>query len=119
MGRAADAIPVIRMIKARPDEIERRARAAVATITSSTIKMEIIDGVSTVGGGSAPGSELATRLLVLTSSTISAEGFAAALRRLAPPVIGRIEQGRVVLDLRTVLPEQDEALASALGGLTG
>ena len=119
LGRAADAIPVIRMIKARPDEIERRARAAVATITSSTIKMEIIDGVSTVGGGSAPGSELATRLLVLTSSTISAEGFAAALRRLAPPVIGRIEQGRVVLDLRTVLPEQDEALASALGGLTG
>ena len=119
LGRAADAIPVIRMIKARPDEIERRARAAVATITSSTIKMEIIDGVSTVGGGSAPGSELATRLRVLTSSTISAEGFAAALRRLAPPVIGRIEQGRVVLDLRTVLPEQDEALASALGGLTG
>ena len=54
----------------------------------------------------------------MKSSTIQPKDLAATLRRLTPPVIGRIEQGQVVLDLRTVLPEQDEMLARALGSLT-
>ena len=115
LGRASITVPVIRMIKAQEDEIERTAAAAVNT---STIKVQIIDGVSTIGGGSAPGSELSTRLLAMTSLTIQPKHLAAALRRLTPPIIGRIERGQVVLDLRTVLPEQDEMLARALGSLT-
>jgi len=118
LGRAPVTVPVIRMIKAQEDEIERRARTAAAAVTTSTIKVQIIDGVSTIGGRSAPGSELSTRLLAMTSSTIQPKDLAAALRRLTPPVIGRIERGQVVLDLRTVLPEQDEMLARALGSLT-
>lgn len=118
LGRASITVPVIRMIKAQEDEIERRARTAAAAVTTSTIKVQIIDGVSTIGGGSAPGSELSTRLLAMTSSTIQPKHLAAALRRLTPPIIGRIERGQVVLDLRTVLPEQDEMLARALGSLT-
>ena len=117
-GRAPDTVPVIRMIKAQKDEIERRARVAAAAITTSAIEVQIIDGVSTIGGGSAPGSEFSTRLLAMTSSTIQPKDLAATLRRLTPPVIGRIEKGQVVLDLRTVLPEQDEMLARALGSLT-
>ena len=117
-GRAPDTVPVIRMIKAQKDEIERRARVVAAAIATSTIEVQIIDGVSTIGGGSAPGSELSTRLLAMKSSTIQPKDLAATLRCLTPPVIGRIEQGQVVLDLRTVLPEQDEMLARALGSLT-
>ena len=119
LGRASITVPVIRMIKAQEDEIERRARTAAAAVNTSTIKVQIIDGVSTIGGGSAPGSELSTRLLAMTSLTIQPKDLAAALRRLTPPIIGRIERGQVVLDLRTVLPEQDEMLAKALGSLTG
>ena len=118
LGRASITVPVIRMIKAQEDEIERRARTAAAAVNTSTIKVQIIDGVSTIGGGSAPGSELSTRLLAMTSLTIQPKHLAAALRRLTPPIIGRIERGQVVLDLRTVLPEQDEILARALGSLT-
>ena len=118
LGRASITVPVIRMIKAQEDEIERRARTAAAAVNTSTIKVQIIDGVSTIGGGSAPGSELSTRLLAMTSLTIQPKDLAAALRRLTPPIIGRIERGQVVLDLRTVLPEQDEMLAKALGSLT-
>ena len=118
LGRASITVPVIRMIKAQEDEIERRARTAAAAVNTSTIKVQIIDGVSTIGGGSAPGSELSTRLLAMTSLTIQPKDLAAALRRLTPPIIGRIERGQVVLDLRTVLPEQDEMLARALGSLT-
>ncbi len=118
LGRASITVPVIRMIKAQEDEIERRARTAAAAVNTSTIKVQIIDGVSTIGGGSAPGSELSTRLLAMTSLTIQPKHLAAALRRLTPPIIGRIERGQVVLDLRTVLPEQDEMLARALGSLT-
>ena len=117
-GRTPDTVPVIRMIKAQQDEIERRARVVAAAIATSTIEVQIIDGVSTIGGGSAPGSELSTRLLAMKSSTIQPKDLAATLRCLTPPVIGRIEQGQVVLDLRTVLPEQDEMLARALGSLT-
>ena len=105
-------------IKAQKNEIERRARVAAAAITTSAIEVQIIDGVSTIGGGSAPGSEFSTRLLAMTSSTIQPKDLAATLRRLTPPVIGRIEQGQVVLDLRTVLPEQDELLARGLRSLT-
>jgi L-seryl-tRNA(Ser) seleniumtransferase len=105
------------MIGLRPDEIDRRARAAAAAVSASTIDTEIIDGVSTIGGGSAPGRELPTRLLALRSTTAPPEALEAALRALTPPIVGRIAQDRVVLDLRTVLPEQDEALKTALASL--
>ncbi|HAK56459.1 MAG TPA: L-seryl-tRNA(Sec) selenium transferase [Acidobacteria bacterium] len=116
-GRASDTVPVARMIGLTPGEIDRRARAAAAAVSASTIHTEIIDGVSTIGGGSAPGRELPTRLLALRSTTDTPEALEAALRALTPPIVGRIAQDRVVLDLRTVLTEQDEALKAALGRL--
>ncbi len=68
--------------------------------------------ISTIGGGSAPGSALPTRLIALKPDRAPAAAVEAALRRAAPPVIARIEDGRVVLDLRTILPGQDELLAT-------
>ena len=63
--------------------------------------------MSTVGGGSAPGSELPTRLVQLDRHGTAAQEIEQLLRGLDPPVIARIEDDHVVLDLRTVLPEQD------------
>ena len=79
---------------------------------------DLVDGVSTVGGGSAPGSALATRLIRLTPREQSTVSLERRLRALDPPVIGRIENDRVLLDLRTVSPEQDDQLLAALRTLT-
>ena len=112
-GRAAQTVPVARMMSMALDEIERRATALAAALSSAGLQTEIIDGFSTIGGGSAPGSQLPTRLVALT---LPAARLDAALRTARPPVIARIEDGRVVIDLRTVAPEDDERLPGLIAG---
>ena len=68
----------------------------------------IVDGESVIGGGAAPSAVLPTRLLAVTREGLSADEISARLRASEPPVIARVEEGRVLLDLRTVFPEQDE-----------
>ena len=70
---------------------------------------------SAVGGGSLPDVTLPTFVLALPEG--DADGFAARLRRADPPVIARIEDWRVVLDPRTVMPEEDEAVVRAVRGV--
>jgi L-seryl-tRNA(Ser) seleniumtransferase len=99
-------------------EIESRARRVIGSGgRQGRLRFEIVDGVSTVGGGSAPGSALPTRLIAITSASESADALLARLRRTEPPVIARIDEDRVVLDLRTVLPEEDDILTQLLGEL--
>ena len=117
LERGPDEVPVARMIATTREEIARRANALAAAIATPVLKVTLIDGVSTIGGGSAPGSQLPTCLVALDSTSLSADALSAALRRLAPPVVGRIEQAQVVLDLRTVPPEQDATLAQAIASL--
>lgn len=117
-GRQAE-IPVHRMITATPEEIGRRAEQLAQALASDTLIASVIDGVSTIGGGSAPGATLATRLLQLRHTTLSANALEARLRQLDPPVIARIENNAVVLDLRTVLPAQDDLLSDGLRQLDG
>jgi L-seryl-tRNA(Ser) seleniumtransferase len=95
------------------DEIERRAEALAAALSNAGLQTEIVDGFSTIGGGSAPGSQLSTRLVALT---LPAARLDAALRAARPPVIARIEDGRIVIDLRTVAPEDDERLPGLIAG---
>ena len=117
-GRAETSVPVLSMISLSPEAIERRAVAVADRLRSETsLRVEIIEGFSTVGGGAAPGLELPTRLLALSATGESAGRLDARLRALRPPVIGRIEHDRLVLDLRTVLPDQDELLAELLAGM--
>ena len=113
-GRAHRTIPVARMIAATERDIRERVDRILAGLPAS-LHAEAIDGVSTIGGGSAPGSTLPTRLIALSHPAQSASTLEAALRAGDPPVIARIENDRVVLDLRTVLPEQDAIVAAALG----
>ena len=118
-GRAADTVPVVRMLSMRVEEIEARARALAGALRAGGWQAEIVDGASAVGGGSAPGVELPTKLVALMRPGEGADVTEARLRRLDPPVIARIQDDRVVLDLRTVPPEQDallSALLSARGG---
>jgi L-seryl-tRNA(Ser) seleniumtransferase len=116
-----DAVPFLRMLRLSADEVRARAAAVEENLkTSAMLKTEIIAGESLIGGGSAPTSTLKTYLLAITADSLSANDLAARLRRHDPPIIARVEDGRVLLDFRTVLaPAEDEQIASALLNLTG
>jgi L-seryl-tRNA(Ser) seleniumtransferase len=112
--RDYDAVPALSMMQLSKAEISDRAENLVSEIGSGQIEAELIDGESLIGGGSAPSSVLPTRLIAITAKKLSANELAARLRRLDPPVIARVEEGRVLFDLRTVFPAQDEVLRQAL-----
>jgi L-seryl-tRNA(Ser) seleniumtransferase len=113
MRRNPDAIPTLRMMRLTKEEIGRRAEALAARIVGPKLKVEIGDGESLLGGGAAPSSALPTRVLAVTCAGLSADELAARLRAAEPPIVARVEEGRVLLDLRTVLPDQDTAIADA------
>jgi L-seryl-tRNA(Ser) seleniumtransferase len=119
--RDHDAVPVLHMMRLSKDEIARRAEKVVASVASAQLKrlkLELLDGESVIGGGAAPSAVLPTRLIALTHIDLSADQLSARLRASTPPVIARVEEGRVLLDLRTVFPEQDANLATVLASLT-
>jgi L-seryl-tRNA(Ser) seleniumtransferase len=116
-GRAGETVPVQRMARLSADAIEERARALADRLEGHGWRIALISGASAVGGGSAPGVTLPTVLLSLEREQVSADALESALRSLDPPVIARIESDRVVLDLRTVLEEQDELLGTLLSSI--
>jgi len=109
-----DAIPTLRMMRLTKEAIGERAEALAARIVAPKLKVEVVDGESILGGGAAPSSILPTRVLALTCEGLSADELAARLRGSDPPIIARVDEGRVLLDLRTVFTAQDEAIESAL-----
>ena len=108
-GEAEQKIPVWRMIALKPAEIKTRAEQWVQILGCGTV----IPGTSTVGGGSLPGETLPTFLFALEAK--QSKRFMERLRTNQPPVIARIEEKCVVLDPRTVLPEQETDLLRAIG----
>jgi L-seryl-tRNA(Ser) seleniumtransferase len=112
--RDHDAIPTLRMMRLTKAAIGERAEALARRIAASKLKVEIMDGESILGGGAAPSSVLPTRVLALTCEGLSADELSARLRSSDPPIIARVDEGRVLLDLRTVFPEQDHAVVVAL-----
>jgi L-seryl-tRNA(Ser) seleniumtransferase len=115
--RDHDAVPTLKMMRLTSAEIGKRAESLVAHLRSSKLHIEVIDGESVIGGGAAPSSVLPTRLLALSCTNLSADELAARLRASDPPIIARVEQGRVLLDLRTVFAEQDDAMLTTLVAL--
>jgi L-seryl-tRNA(Ser) seleniumtransferase len=120
-GTAVDRIPVLRMVSQTAEEIGTRAgRLREALEGRVEAELELRDGGSVVGGGAWPLGELPTRLVALTPRRGGAGELERALRSATPPVVARVEEGRVLLDLRTVLPEEEEfleeVLVRALGG---
>jgi L-seryl-tRNA(Ser) seleniumtransferase len=109
-----DAIPAIRMMRLSKEEIGRRAEAVAGKVQSSSLSVEVIDGESVIGGGAAPSAVLPTRLLAVSTEGVSADELAARFRLSTPPIVTRVEEGRVLLDLRTVFPEQDQDVIRTL-----
>ncbi len=105
-GRATSAIPVWRQIAVSGEALRTRANALAAGLAARVVPIE-----STIGGGSLPGETLPSFGLAIAGS---AERLLAALRHGSPSVVGRIADGSVVLDLRTVEPERDGDLATAV-----
>ena len=118
-GRAGSTIPVQRMLTMSGDAIHARASALASAVQRLPgWKAEVVSGVSAVGGGSAPGLELPTSLIRLDRDGVSAASLEEQLRATSPALIARIDQDRVVLDLRTVDPSQDQQIERLLVSLT-
>jgi L-seryl-tRNA(Ser) seleniumtransferase len=112
-----NAIPALRMMYLSKDEIDRRAEAVAENVKSSVLRVEIVDGESVIGGGAAPSAVLPTRLLAVAREGLTADEISARLRASEQPVVARVDDGRVLLDLRTVFPEQDERVVATLRAL--
>jgi L-seryl-tRNA(Ser) seleniumtransferase len=122
---ALDEIPSLRMIRLSADDMAARADAFAEKLRSQLSRdaaVEVREGFSVIGGGSTPDQQLPTYLVSVASRRHSAAVFEERLRLPAtanksanvPPIIARIEDGRVVFDLRTVFPEDEATLAAAI-----
>ncbi len=115
-GEAVDKIPIWRMIATSQEEVAARAREVIAALGPAGAQCALLPGRSMIGGGSLPEESLPTMLLALP---VGAQGqypgsAAAPLRRGNPPVVARVQEDRVLLDLRTVFPWQDQSLIARL-----
>jgi L-seryl-tRNA(Ser) seleniumtransferase len=114
-GHPCRDVPVARMISLSAAEIGERAGRLCDTLRGVPgLEASVEDGFSTIGGGSAPGSRLPTRLLALRMAGCSVDALEARLRHLPTPVVARIQDDRVLVDLRTVREADDGALADLL-----
>jgi L-seryl-tRNA(Ser) seleniumtransferase len=111
--RALREIPVLAMLAASPESLRERAGALVARLRAAGIDADSTDGSSAVGGGAYPDVELPTTLVLLPESS-SADRREAALRAAETPVVARIIEDRVALDLRTVSPAEEDALFATI-----
>ena len=108
LGEATEKVPVWRMISQDESTLQKRAKKWARKLGGLGLAAQVVPGRSTVGGGSLPGETLPTRLVALDVD--SPDAVSANLRAGDPPAITRIEDGRLVLDPRTVMPEQEAAL---------
>jgi L-seryl-tRNA(Ser) seleniumtransferase len=110
-------VPVIQMLALTANELEERARSVIESVErsgASELELEVQPGESTIGGGAGPTSTLPTQLIAVTHRDKSAQQVENELRNSSPPVIARISEGKVLLDLRTVFEDQISALIEAL-----
>ena len=116
-GSAFEDVPTLRMLSLSAAQIGRRAgrvRREVARRSGQGERLRVVDGVSKTGGGSSPMGERPTRLLAIRGPDGDAGRLEKALRHGTPPIVGRLHEGHLLLDLRTVLPSQDETLIQRL-----
>jgi len=111
-----DAIPVLRMMRLTEERISERAEHMVRQVQASAAKLsvEAVKTQAVVGAGSAPGARLPSRGIAISLPELSADEIARRLRSWETPIVARVEDGRVLLDLRTVEPEHDEVVLRAL-----
>jgi L-seryl-tRNA(Ser) seleniumtransferase len=115
-----DSIPALRMMRISEDVLAQRAKQIAGRLRANcpSLLVEVVESRSVLGGGAAPGSTLPTRVLAVKSESHNADELCAQLRQWETPIIARVEEGRVLLDLRTVEPAQEEAIVAALESMS-
>jgi L-seryl-tRNA(Ser) seleniumtransferase len=128
-GKHFVEIPVLQMLSQTKEEMRKRAeqfclrfkvqssKSENQNLELETLNLELVEGTSAIGGGSAPLARLETVLIALRHERLSAEELEGALRRNSPPIICRIAEDRVLLDLRTVFESEEEEIAAAIFGI--
>lgn len=112
--RDFDGIPAVAMMRLPKETIAERAERMAKQLRAAGLAVEIRDGESIIGGGAAPSSSIPTTLLAISSEQHSAAEILNQLRHHDPPIVARVEDDRLMVDLRTVWPEQDEVVTFAL-----
>ncbi|NIP57115.1 MAG: hypothetical protein GWM92_03170 [Gemmatimonadetes bacterium] len=111
---AVKRIPVLRMLAAPVEELRRRAEALKGRLEARGVAVELVETTSAVGGGSMPGVERPSWALAAGAPGEGEEEVGRRLREGEPPVVGRIREGRLLLDLRTVAEEEEDRLVERL-----
>ncbi len=117
-NREEEEIPVRRMIAISASEIRARAERILNTLADTDLEIRIEGAESLVGGGSTPGQTIPTALLSLGSPHFSTNQLEKHLRAHRPPILARIDNDRLLIDLRTVLEGGEEEIVAALRTLT-
>lgn len=117
--KALQAIPLLHFLSIAPENLRNRAERLAPQIaaTASVAAAETVAGVTYLGGGSIPSQELPTWCVAVRPANMTVDRLAERLRRGVPSVVGRIQQDRLLLDLRSVMPRQDLFLVDAFEAL--
>jgi L-seryl-tRNA(Ser) seleniumtransferase len=118
-GTHFEDIPVLRQLSARATEISKRAEGLLERLgEQGALSFEVIDGASVIGGGAAPDIRPDTFLIAVSHPELSADAIERTLRFFRIPVITRIEDSRVLIDLRTIDPSDEQIVIEALSAVT-
>ncbi len=110
-------VPVLRMLSAGGEELRARAESLARCLSERGLQAQVVRSEAEAGGGSLPGAGLPSWAVRLTVKGVPPEEVSARLRSATPPVVARIQDDAVLLDLRSVLPEDDEVLEASVAGV--
>jgi L-seryl-tRNA(Ser) seleniumtransferase len=115
-AQARQSVPMLHLLKTSVANLKNRAERLAPQLASSPLvaKAEAVEGTTTLTGYPLPGQEIPTWWISLEPKGMDAERLAAQLLGGTPPIFARVDQGRVILDLRSVMPRQDGALVDAV-----
>jgi len=111
-----ESIPFLRLLRTPVEQLQQRATRLVNRLSAALPDWNVmaVESVSYAGGGSLPGNELPSRAIALRHTDIDPAALARRLRMGQPTIIGRVHEGRLLLDLRCVMPNEDEQLVAAV-----
>ena len=110
-------VPVLNMLSQSQSDLENRAHSLISRVSNLQITLDVERGESAIGGGAGPDANLPTGLVTITHANLSAPELEMRLRSAQTPVIARISEQKVILDLRTVFAEQESVIVDLLNGL--
>ena len=112
-------VPVLQMLSLTKQDISTRAQSLLSQVSnnSKTVHLDLIDSESAIGGGAGPTANLPTTVIAVSDQNRTAQEIETVLRTSLPPVIARIADQKVLIDLRTVFPDQEDSLLTTLNNL--